>query len=168
MTQFKWVARIFLRINRVKFMNLNSTVMCKTLFYASWLLSFGVTAEETTPKALQSRISAPPVMEVMASLLLIIGIILLVAWLVRRFGYFAVAKKGRLSIEASLPLGTRERVVLVKAEGVYLLLGVTASRIERLHEFSKDQVEEMVSDSEKKTSFGELMAEKLSNRTEAQ
>ncbi len=145
-------------------MALNLAVIRPSLFFAIWLLSFGVIAEETTPKALQSRITAPPLMEVVVSLLLIVGIILLLAWLVKRFGYFAVAKKGKLSIEASLPLGTRERVVLVKAEGVYLLLGVTASRIERLHEFSKDQVEEIVSDTEPRASFGELMAEKISDR----
>jgi len=76
-----------------------------------------------------------PLISVSAALGGIIILILLVAWIARRFGFAGtrIAGKKTLQIRASASLGPRERVVVVDIEDVRLVLGVTASQITHLH-----------------------------------
>lgn len=70
-----------------------------------------------------------------ASLLLIVGLILALGWLARRmpgFGGGAASKNG-LRLVASLPVGARERVVVVEVGGTQLLLGVGNGAVRTLH-----------------------------------
>lgn len=69
------------------------------------------------------------------SLLLIVGLILALGWLARRmpgFGGGAATRNG-LRVVASLPVGARERVVVVDVGGTQLLLGVGAAGVRTLH-----------------------------------
>lgn len=76
-----------------------------------------------------------PLITVSAALGGIIILILLVAWIARRFGFAGTRMAGKktLQIRASASLGPRERVVVVDIEDVRLVLGVTASQITHLH-----------------------------------
>jgi len=69
------------------------------------------------------------------SLMVVVGLIVLVAWLLRRspLGAFSRAN-GPLKIVATLPLGPKERLVLVETGGTRLLLGVAPAGIFRLDE----------------------------------
>lgn len=72
--------------------------------------------------------------QVGGSLVLIVILILLIAWLVKHFGFIArhtVTKD--LKITASISLGTKERLVIVEVENARLLLGVTSQQISCLH-----------------------------------
>lgn len=69
------------------------------------------------------------------SLLLIVGLILALGWFARRmpgFGGGAASKTG-LRLVASLPVGARERVVVVEVGSTQLLLGVGAGGVRTLH-----------------------------------
>lgn len=69
------------------------------------------------------------------SLLLIVGLILALGWFARRmpgFGGGAATKHG-LRVVASLPVGARERVVVVDVGGTQLLLGVGSGGVRTLH-----------------------------------
>lgn len=68
------------------------------------------------------------------ALLVILAIIFLVAWLVRRVGPVAGGATQYLKVIAAKAVGTRERVVIVEVEGTWLVLGVTAGGISKLHE----------------------------------
>jgi len=68
------------------------------------------------------------------ALLGVIGLILLCAWLLRRFGGTSLRLGAHLRVVGSSALGQRERLVLVEMAGTWLLLGVTASQISKLHE----------------------------------
>jgi flagellar protein FliO/FliZ len=69
------------------------------------------------------------------SLLLVVGLIVAAAWLLRRtpLGAFSRAN-GSLKVIATLPLGPRERLVLVETESRRLLLGVGPAGISCLDE----------------------------------
>jgi len=64
------------------------------------------------------------------SLGLVVALIVVAAWLLRRspLGAFARAN-GPLKVVATLPLGPKERLILVESEGTRLLLGVAPSGI---------------------------------------
>ena len=68
------------------------------------------------------------------ALLAVIGLILLCAWLLRRLGAGPARSGQHLRVLGSTALGQRERLMLVEVAGTWLVLGVTASQISKLHE----------------------------------
>lgn len=77
---------------------------------------------------------------VLLSLALVVALIVLAAWGLRRspLGAFARAN-GPLKVVATLPLGPKERLVLVETGGMRLLLGVAPAGIFRLDEPARSQ-----------------------------
>ncbi|MDU6923550.1 flagellar biosynthetic protein FliO [Franconibacter helveticus 513] len=72
--------------------------------------------------------------QVSGALTLIILVILLAAWVARRFGFAPKHSGNReLKLSSSISLGNREKVVIVDVEDARLVLGVTASQITHLH-----------------------------------
>lgn len=88
--------------------------------------------------AAQTASGANPLSEisgVVVSLVVVVGVILAFAWVLRRSPLGVVARKnGPLTIKATLPLGPKERLVLVEAVGIELLVAVSPSGIVALHE----------------------------------
>lgn len=78
---------------------------------------------------------ASPLIEVSGALLGIILLILVAAWLAKRFGLGGVkaATTRDLKVSASASLGQRERVLIVDVEDARLVLGVTANQVTLLH-----------------------------------
>lgn len=97
-------------------------------------------------KAQSNKVSGYPVnqpgtgaqlLSVTLALVFIVALIFAVSWFIRRFGSGAFVQAGQMKIVAALPLGTRERLMLVDVAGKQLLLGVTATQINCLHEFAE-------------------------------
>ena len=79
----------------------------------------------------------PAVLDSMARLTLGLVVVLLAllagAWLLRRFTRLPPGAAGTLRVLGGLSLGPRERVVLVQAGKIRLLLGVAPGRVQTLH-----------------------------------
>lgn len=75
------------------------------------------------------------------ALLVIIGAILLCAWLLRRLGPAGLGNAAgqQLKIVAAKALGAKEKVVIVEVDGTWLVLGVTTGGISKLHELPAAQ-----------------------------
>lgn len=69
-------------------------------------------------------------------LVLVVGLILLLAWLVRRVNGVPAGGQG-MKVLAALPLGQRERAVLVQVGEQQMLLGVAPGRVSLLVEFDE-------------------------------
>lgn len=54
------------------------------------------------------------------------------SWLLRRY---ALPRGGAIQVIGGLPLGSRERLLLIEVDQVRLLIGVTSSQIQALHVF---------------------------------
>ncbi len=63
----------------------------------------------------------------------VIGVILLLAWFMRRVGHWQGAPAGTLKVLAGLSLGARERILLVQVGDRQLVVGVAPGRISTLH-----------------------------------
>ncbi|PUA29684.1 MAG: flagellar biosynthetic protein FliO [Cellvibrio sp. 79] len=74
-------------------------------------------------------------LNVTLGLMLIIGLIFGLSWFVKRFSQGSFSGNSHLKIVATMPLGTRERIVLIDAGGQQLLLGITPTHINTLHTF---------------------------------
>ena len=63
----------------------------------------------------------------------VLGLILGIAWLLKRSGRFQMAAGGGLRVLGGLSMGARERVVLLQVGETQLLLGVSPGRVQALH-----------------------------------
>ena len=70
-------------------------------------------------------------------LLLVLGLIVAIAWVLKRSGRFQMAAGGGLRILGGLSMGTRERVVLLQVGDTQLLVGVAPGRVQTLHILDK-------------------------------
>ena len=71
---------------------------------------------------------------VVVSLMIVVGVILAAAWVLRRTPFAAATRKnGPLKLVATLPLGPKERLLLVEADGCEVLIGVSPAGIFPLH-----------------------------------
>lgn len=67
----------------------------------------------------------------------VLALIALVAWLLRRFAPGQVAGHGNLRVVAAVAVGPKERVVLVDVEETRLVLGVAPGLVTKLHEMPR-------------------------------
>lgn len=66
-------------------------------------------------------------------LMLVLALIAVSAWLLRRFNRLHGAVGGGLKVIGGLSMGTRERLVLVQVGDTQLLIGVAPGRVQTLH-----------------------------------
>lgn len=71
--------------------------------------------------------------QVTLALMLMVGLILGLAWLAKRFGQPLFQQNKQLRLISSLSLGVKEKIVLIEVEGKQLVLGVTPQQISSLH-----------------------------------
>ncbi|SEL74213.1 flagellar biosynthetic protein FliO [Halomonas daqiaonensis] len=69
-----------------------------------------------------------------AALALILVIILVAAFVLRRWGLPHQRHGRHLRVVGSTAVGTKERVVIVEVEGTWLVLGVGAGQVSKLHD----------------------------------
>lgn len=79
--------------------------------------------------------------QVFFGLILVVALIFIVAWLLKRVGHGSFASGQQMKLLASMPLGTRERLLLVDIAGQQLLLGVAPGRISTLHTFAEPVID---------------------------
>lgn len=78
--------------------------------------------------------------EVAAGLLVVVLAILAIGWFAKRLYPGAMSGTRALKVVAALPLGPRERLLIVDAAGEQFLVGVTAQQVSALHRFSEPAV----------------------------
>ncbi len=112
-----------------------------------WWFAIGmlVTTVVHAAAADQKRFAAPPaavsmpvagagsLVQVTLSLGLVLAIIFIAAWLVRRMRTFNRVAPGAIEILADVALGTKERAVLLQVGKQQLLVGVAPGRVSTLH-----------------------------------
>lgn len=75
-------------------------------------------------------------------LLVIVGLILVLAWAVRRFTNIGPKSAGAMRVLSALPVGNRERIALVQVGDRQLLIGVAPGHVSTLHVFDEKVVSE--------------------------
>lgn len=69
----------------------------------------------------------------------IIAFILIAAVLLKRSHWFKKNMGGHIKIVSSLPLGTREKLLLLQVGSKQLLVGMSSSNIQTLHVFDQNE-----------------------------
>jgi flagellar protein FliO/FliZ len=79
--------------------------------------------------------SASQLANLLGGLALILVLIYGLSWFVRRFNQGGFMQNSVIKMLATMPLGTRERLMLIDVGGKQILLGITAQNISSLHVF---------------------------------
>lgn len=122
------------------------TLSSLPLLALSWAV---MAADPTTPAATQAATATPAVaapvagtlnggiggqlLQLVLGLLLVIGLIFVLAWLMRRVQRAGPAGNQVIKLVGSRALGTRDRLVLVQVGNEQVLLGVSPGTITALH-----------------------------------
>jgi flagellar protein FliO/FliZ len=101
-----------------------------------------VQATEKSPDLLPAGMSGELVgggfiMQSLAGLLIVLVSVVVLAWMMRRFGRLQSSAKGALRMIDGMALSTRERIVLVQVGDTQVLLGVAPGRVEAVHVLDK-------------------------------
>ena len=73
------------------------------------------------------------VMQVVLSLAIVLGAILLLGWVARRLRVMPRGRSGALRVVDEVALGAKERAVVLEVDGARLVLGVGEGRVTLLH-----------------------------------
>lgn len=107
---------------------------------ASWALLLSPVGMAQVGAAVGSANSPAPtigsgghLLSVTLGLVAIIGLILALSWFVKRFTQGAMSGNAHIKMLSAMPLGTRERLLLIEVGDEQLLIGVTANAVNTLH-----------------------------------
>jgi flagellar protein FliO/FliZ len=101
------------------------------------LAAFCAAATETPPAP--PGVSLSTMVQTFAGLAIILGLFVAAAWLMRRMngGNPFMAGNGPMRILSSLPVGARERIVLIEIEDTWLVVGIAPGQVQTLHTLPK-------------------------------
>lgn len=114
---------------------------CARPLAAAAALAAGVAARAADAPATLSGAApqavSPSPLNLALGLLFLLALILGAWWFIRRMGGMAWHGTRACKVVAVLPVGPRERVVLIEIAGRQLLLGVAPGRVNLLHRFDE-------------------------------
>ncbi len=93
---------------------------------------FAKTADPLSGAGLRTDLGAQLV-QVLGGLGVVLALVLLLAWLTKRFSRSRLSGAHGLRLLGGISLGAKERIVLVQAGDVQLLVGVAPGRLQTLH-----------------------------------
>jgi|DewCreStandDraft_4_1066084.scaffolds.fasta_scaffold05358_14 flagellar protein FliO/FliZ len=116
---------------------------------------FAALALASAPACAQAPAEGPSLAPMVVALAFVLALIPLAMWLLKRLGAAQPAGAAGLRVVAQLPLGPRERIVVVEAGERWLLLGVTAASINRVGTLPKGDASALAGSA---PSFASLLA----------
>ncbi|MDO8465988.1 MAG: flagellar biosynthetic protein FliO [Gallionella sp.] len=82
-------------------------------------------------------VSSGSIVQIIFSLLLVLAAIVLVAWLLKRMNMSQQGSVKLLKVLGAVPIGQRERIVLIEIKDTWLVVGVGPGQIRTLHSLQK-------------------------------
>ncbi|MCB1723683.1 MAG: flagellar biosynthetic protein FliO [Gammaproteobacteria bacterium] len=98
-------------------------------------------ADTVAARKIESPLSGVNVMETFVGLAIVVGVMLALAWLVKRFVQVPGMGRGQVQVLGGVSLGAREKAVLLAVDGRRLLVGVAPGRVQTLLELGTVEAE---------------------------
>lgn len=87
--------------------------------------------------SIPSLVTGSSMLHMFLALLLVLAVIGIIAWLLKRFGIGPGNQSNLIKIVAATAVGQRERIVIVEIANNWLVLGVAPGHINLLHQMEK-------------------------------
>jgi len=101
------------------------------------LLAFAETARPAYTPPPPAAMSSGSVMQIIFSLILVLGAVALVAWIMKRINLPQHGAASLLKVISGVAVGQRERIVLVEVNDTWLVVGVAPGQVRTLHTMPK-------------------------------
>lgn len=129
--------------------------------FSTLLVADGLSAPAGDSKA-GDVLTTQAVMNLLLGLALVIVVILALAWVLKRVNGFHI-KHQKMKVVSSVPLGTRERAVLLEVGEKQLLLGVAPGQVTLLESFPDKIIDSNIG---AKSEFHLKLKKEMNSRTE--
>ena len=96
-----------------------------------------IAQSDDNPGTALEPLSSPYLLKLTGGLVLVVALIFALAWLVKKLNLNQQSNNGLMRIVTGMPLGTRDRLVVLQVGEEQILLGLTPGRIEKLHTLSR-------------------------------
>lgn len=93
----------------------------------------------------------------LGSLVLVIGVIIFLAWLLKRMQVPAMGQQTGLRIVSQLPVGTKERIAVVQVGEEQFLVGITSQSIQTLAKLEQPLKEDELATNAFASQFSQLI-----------
>lgn len=122
------------------------------------------TVTAKTPAAVvPSATSAGNLLQVLLGLIVVLGLMALLAWVLRRFNAGKALGNSDIRIIGGVSVGTRERVVVVEIADQWIVVGVAPGRVNALATMHKQEVS-VATDAVPAKNFSNWLAQTLDKR----
>lgn len=106
--------------------------------FAVWVVILGLPglalAAGADPARIESTVPGGGMLvQLTLGLVVVLALSVGLSWLLRRY---ALPRGGAIRVVGGLPLGSRERLLLIEVDAVRLLIGITPHQIQTLHVFT--------------------------------
>jgi flagellar protein FliO/FliZ len=101
------------------------------------LLASAETARPAYTPPPPAAMSSGSVMQIIFSLILVLGAVALVAWIMKRINLPQHGAASLLKVISGVAVGQRERIVLVEVNDTWLVVGVAPGQVRTLHTMPK-------------------------------
>lgn len=118
---------------------LSARILCGTIAVAAPLSVFGAEFESqiddqvTRNAALSNGIQTDYIVQVLLSLMVVVGVIVLLSYLVRKLNLQSRAGTGAVRVLSVVPIGAKDKLLLVEVGDEQLLLGSSPGSVTKLH-----------------------------------
>lgn len=119
------------------------------------------------PKQAVRTVSSGDMLHWIAGLLIVLSVFFLCAWGMRKLGGMTANGSEKMRIVGGLPLGMREKVILLQVGKKQLILGVTPGRIDTLHVLEGDDCLNREEPSSIDTGFAQKLMQVMKGRSDA-
>lgn len=107
--------------------------VCRSVVYGSAMLASPYCVAADIVGATQSVVGVDQALKTMLGLALVVVVIVALAWIARRLTGARVGAVAGMRVVGAVPIGTRERIVLVDLGETQLVLGVAPGSVQTLH-----------------------------------
>jgi len=105
------------------------------------------------------------VLQALAGLAAVLALVMVLAWIARRFGLQAPRMGSAVKVVGGVMLTPKERVVVVEVQGTWLVLGVAPGKVNMLHALPAEIDEpDDAADSESAIPFADRLRDSLARR----
>lgn len=101
------------------------------------MLSRIATAEVPAASVPAGPVDGSEVLNLLVSLVVVVGAILLVGWIYSRMQGGMTRGNGAINVVATRPIGPKERILVVEIADKQLVVGMTSSSVQTLHVFDE-------------------------------
>lgn len=136
-------------------------------YYFGLLLTYYPLAPVIASETIGPPSATATVAQTFLGLLVVVAAIIGFAWLLKKIQERSGLQKNEMKLTSVMPLGTREKAVLVDVKGVSILLGVAPGRVSALHVFDSREEDDAQSQQSEPQSTKEPTATEVSSSINA-